>query len=454
MRPVRRRDFLRLSLLAAAGTAAPLRARALGEPDVIVVGAGIAGLAAARELRARGQKVLVLEARTRLGGRIWTDRSLGAPVDLGASWIHGTRRNPVAELAETYTARTSETDFDSVALYDVDGSRVAADRVREIGEGFDALVERAVDGADDLSGDVSAGEALRRAVRGELDPWEARALGWAQAGLVASAAEDLERLSLAGMESGKDLGGKQVLFPGGYQQIVRGLAEGLDVQLNNPVRRIVVRAHSLRVETWRSSFQTQNVIVTVPLGVLKAEEGIEFDPALPAHKRDAIERLGVGVLDKVALRFAFPFWPEEAHFLGWMSENAGAWPHFLNLKRYGPDPILVGFAAGDFAREMEARSDEDVESEVLAALRAMFGSAVSAPSGMIVTRWGEDRWARGAYSHIPLGAEAGDRDVLAEPLFGGRVRFAGEATHRDHAATVHGAYLSGLREAAALVSGG
>jgi monoamine oxidase len=136
-----------------------------------------------------------------------------------------------------------------------------------------------------------------------------------------------------------------------------------------------------------------------------------------------------------------------------MSENAGAWPHFLNLKRYGPEPILVGFAAGDFARGMEARSDEDVESEVLAALRAMFGSAVSAPSGMIVTRWGEDRWARGAYSHIPLGADVGDRDVLAEPLFGGRVRFAGEATHREHAATVHGAYLSGLREAAALVSG-
>jgi monoamine oxidase len=161
--------------------------------------------------------------------------------------------------------------------------------------------------------------------------------------------------------------------------------------------------------------------------------------------------LGVGVLDKVALRFAFPFWPEETHFLGWMSEDAGAWPHFLNLKRYGPDPILVGFAAGDFARGMEARSDEDVESEVLAALRGMFGSAVSAPSGMIVTRWGEDRWAQGAYSHIPVGAEASDRDVLAEPLFGGRVRFAGEATHRDHAATVHGAYLSGLREARALV---
>jgi monoamine oxidase len=83
----------------------------------------------------------------------------------------------------------------------------------------------------------------------------------------------------------------------------------------------------------------------------------------------------------------------------------------------------------------------------------MFGSAVLAPSGMIVTRWGEDRWARGAYSHIPVGAEAGDRDVLAEPLFGGRVRFAGEATHREHAATVHGAYLSGLREAQALASG-
>ena len=452
MHPVRRRDFLRLSLLAAAGAAAPRRARALGEPDVIVIGAGIAGLAAARELRARGKKVLVLEARTRLGGRIWTDRSLGAPVDLGASWIHGTHRNPVAELAEVYAARTSKTDFDAVALYDFDGSRVAEDRVQEIGEGFDALVERAVDLADELPGDVSAGEALRRAVRGELEPWQARALGWARAGLVVSAAEDLERLSLAGLESGKELGGDQVLFPAGYQRIVRGLAQGLDVQLNNPVRRIVVRAHSLRVETWRSSFRARNVIVTVPLGVLKAEEGIEFDPALPAHKRDAIQRLGVGVLDKVALRFAFPFWPEEAHFLGRMSENAGAWPHFLNLRRYGPDPILVGFVAGGFARRMEARSDEAVEAEVLAALRGMFGSAVSAPSGMVVTRWSEDRWARGAYSHIPVGANPGDHDVLAEPLFGGRIRFAGEATHSEYAATVHGAYLSGLREARALAT--
>jgi monoamine oxidase len=451
MRCLPRRRFLQLALGAAAGLAAPpIRARAAGG-SVVVIGAGIAGLAAARELQDAGTRVVVLEARGRLGGRVLTDRSLGTPVELGAAWIHGARENPAFDLARSLGASTRATDFDSVALYDGGGSPVAADRVEAVAETLNALTGKVRALAEGAPPDLSVGEAFRRAAAGEsLDPWQRRALAWARFALVADAGEELDRLSLAGWREGDTLEGGDLLLADGYDRIPRGLAEGLDLRFNTPVRQVVVRARELRVETFRGPIPADRVLVTVPLGVLRGD-GLAFDPELPDAKRNAAERLGVGLLNKVALRFALPFWPSEPHLLGYASEQSGEYPAFLNLEAAYRAPILVGLLAGDAARAMESHPDADVEAQALEVLRRIFGTSVPAPAGLAVSRWGQDPWAAGASSHVPVGVDPAERDALAAPLYGGRVRFAGEATHRAHPGSVHGAWWSGVREAKAIL---
>ena len=180
------------------------------------------------------------------------------------------------------------------------------------------------------------------------------------------------------------------------------------------------------------------VIVTVPLGVLKAQT-IAFDPPLPERKRRAIERLGFGLLNKVVLSFEEAFWPESPDMIGLVGPNQPV-ADLVSGLTFAGTPLLVGLRGGAAARSREALSDQDAIGEVLAALGA------PEPSGALVTRWAADPSARGSYSFLAVGSTPADLRALAEPL-GERLLFAGEATHEEFFATVHGAYMSGIREA-------
>ena len=181
------------------------------------------------------------------------------------------------------------------------------------------------------------------------------------------------------------------------------------------------------------------VIVTVPLGVLKAQT-IAFDPPLPERKRRAIERLGFGLLNKVVLSFEEPFWPESPDMIGLVGQEQPV-ADLVNGLTFAGAPLLVGLRGGAAARSREALSDQDAIGEVLAAM-----DAAPEPTGALVTRWAADPYARGSYSFLAVGSSPADLRALAEPV-GERLLFAGEATHEDFFATVHGAYMSGIREA-------
>ena len=161
----------------------------------------------------------------------------------------------------------------------------------------------------------------------------------------------------------------------------------------------------------------------------------------------------MGVLNKVALRFDRPFWPVDHHFIGYMSEKVGEYPQFLNVSKYTQEPVLMAFTGGNFARALESKSDAHIASEIKQVLYKIYGSSVPEPKGVAVARWSTDPFARGSYSHIPVGATGTEYDILAEPLAHGRLRFAGEATIRNYPGTVHGAFLSGVREAEHLIGG-
>jgi monoamine oxidase len=153
----------------------------------------------------------------------------------------------------------------------------------------------------------------------------------------------------------------------------------------------------------------------------------------------------MGALNKIALVFPRAFWPQEPDFLAYVSEERGELPVFLNFMHSASKPVLVAYITGRFSDSIAGLPDAEVQERVMKVLRSMFDSSIPAPTAMIRTHWERDPFAYGSYSHVPIGADPSDMDILAEPV--GRVHFAGEATRWKHTGYVHGALLSGIREA-------
>ncbi|HLJ80059.1 MAG TPA: FAD-dependent oxidoreductase, partial [Ktedonobacterales bacterium] len=246
------------------------------------------------------------------------------------------------------------------------------------------------------------------------------------------------------------LEGGELLLPGGYDQVISHLALGTDIRTRHVVERIVAGKQGVTVATNRGVFSADRCLVTVPLGVLQAG-GITFEPELPLVKRSALRNLRMGALNKIFLRFPYVFWPEE-HVIGQLAQQPGEWPWFVNLYPSTHKPVLLGLHAGSYGLRLEAMSDEELIAAAMNVLRRLFGQRIPQPIECHITRWGADPFTHGSYSHIPPGASADDYEVLAHPV-DNRVFFAGEATARQYSGTVHGAYLSGLREAARIATG-
>ena len=403
-----RRRFLQLAGLSVLGSLGPgcrcrpeLTSGAAG--SVLVLGAGVSGLAAARSLLDAGYEVTVLEGRHRIGGRVRTDTSLGGAVDLGASWIHGTAGNPVTELAAELGVAHRPTDYEDMALWDRAGRRVPEAKLEELESGWEAVLGEIEAGAGGLEADVSVEAAVRLALEGEtLSGAEDAFLQWRMSTAGLAAAADLDDLSLLGGDDGSFEGGDRY-FPGGYLELIRRAAGELPVHLGRVVRQVTVEATGVRAETAGGETFTADVaLVTVPVGVLRSG-AITFRPELPAAKREAIAAMRMGVLNKVALAFPRVAWPRELHFLGQMSERRGEFPVFFNAARAGGSPILVGFTAGRFARSLELMSDAEVQAAALETLRSMLGSSLPAPTGMTRTRWAWNPLSRGSYPYLPVG---------------------------------------------------
>ena len=411
---------------------------------VVIIGAGMAGLAAATELHASGfDNVVVLEARDRIGGRVWTE-AIGSniPVDLGASWIHGIDGNPVTVIANEYNIETRPTDYDNEVVHFHDADERSPFRT-DILDGFWNLAEKRPQASlQSMYGEYATGRTFSDA--------EKRYLAYLlNTEVEHEYAADISDLSLASTEGGGEFDGHDVVFPGGYRQIVDILAKNLDIRLRHAVTKIDYAGRSIVLNTVAgTSFEAAKVIVTVPLGVLR-KEFISFHPSLPAWKRSAIDGLKMGILNKVCLLFDDVFWNKDVEFIGYVGAEKGHWAETLNLYPYTRQPILMMFNAATYGAQIERYSDREIVAEAVGALTNMYG-AVPNPRYALITRWGLDQWSLGSYSYVPAGSSFEQYAELGKPI-DNKVFFAGEATHDDYPSTVHGALLSGVRAAREIV---
>ncbi|MDX1993413.1 MAG: FAD-dependent oxidoreductase [bacterium] len=419
---------------------------------MLVIGAGAAGLGAARRLHDMDYAVTVLEARDRIGGRVWSNRVWpGLALDMGASWIHGVKGNPLTELAHLYGVNTFKSNYDSFVAYDPSGKKLTEGQVDYIYDLFDRVMK----GVDELDDDhLSMREAVEQVVRDmNLSPQERWALEFLlNVEIEEEFAADLEDLSVLYEDDEIGFGGGDALFPQGYDQLLKPLADGLDIRLNHVVQNIAYDRDGVTVTTSQGVFRARRAVVTLPLGVLKAGK-VTFTPDLPKAKYEAMEMLGMGLLNKLYLRFPAVFWEKNKHLIGNMGAQRGEWPEFFNLAVATDQPVLACFIGAKAARAMEALSDEETVASAMQVLRRMYGANIPDPEAYVLTRWGQDEFACGSYSYKRPGGYAEDRLTLAESveevLF-----FAGEATDIENTATVHGALMSGRRAAQEILAVG
>ncbi|XP_021715914.1 protein FLOWERING LOCUS D-like [Chenopodium quinoa] len=449
------------------GVAPAIKERFPIEPSkgsVIVIGAGLAGLAAARQLMRFGFKVTVLEGRKRAGGRVYTKKMEGsnkvAAADLGGSVLTGTLGNPLGILARQL-AYSLHKIRDKCPIYRVDGSPVDPILDSKVENAFNKLLDKASrlrQLMGEVSQDVSLGAALDTFSQlcGEsVSDEEKNLFNWHFANLEYANAGLLSKLSLAfwDQDDPYDMGGDHCFLSGGNGRLVHALTENVPIMYEKTVTSIRYGSDGVQVTAGNQVFEGEMVLCTVPLGVLKSGS-IKFVPELPQRKLDGIKRLGFGCLNKVAMLFPHVFWGTDLDTFGHLSDDPlhrGEFFLFYSYATVAGGPLLIALVAGEAAHKFESMPPTDAVTHVLQILRGIYepqGITVPKPIQTVCTRWGSDPFCLGSYSNVAVGASGDDYDILAETVGDGRLFFAGEATTRRYPATMHGAFLSGLREAA------
>jgi len=397
--------------------------------EVVIVGGGTAGIAAARQLRDASVDCLVVESRPRLGGRAWTVRDpSGFALDLGCGWLHSADRNPLVAVAEKQGASIDKTPPPWTRRSLAIGfPRAEQSEFREAMDAFYARLEQVA--ANEI--DVPCATALEPGSR-----WN----GLINAISTYISGAEWDRVSAKDFDRYADSGVNWRVVEG-LGSVVAAAGANLPVMLDCPVRGIDHSGKRPRVETTRGAIAADQVIVTVPSALL-AKEQLKFTPALP-EKIQAAQGLPLGLDDKLfmALDGADEF-ERDVRVFGHTDRAATATYQFRPLGR----PYIEGYFGGNLAAELEANGDGAFFDFAVSELVGVFGNTFARRLKPIrIHRWGLDPFALGAYSYA-LPGFAGCRSTLAAPVED-RLFFAGEACSTNDFSTAHGAWLTGIAAA-------
>lgn len=354
------------------------------EGSVIIVGAGLAGLAAARQLLSFGFKVVVLEGRNRPGGRVYTQR-MGregkfAAVDLGGSVITGIHANPLGVMARQLSIPLHKVR-DNCPLYKPDGAPIDKEIDSKVEFIFNKLLDKVTELRQIMGGfanDISLGsvlETLRQLYAVGKSSDERQLLDWHLANLEYANAGCLSDLSAAywDQDDPYEMGGDHCFLAGGNSRLIKALCEGVPILYGKTVNTIKYGNDGIEVIAGDQIFQADMALCTVPLGVLK-KKTIRFEPELPQRKLAAIERLGFGLLNKVAMVFPHVFWGEDLDTFGCLSEQSdkrGEYFLFYSYHTVSGGSVLVALVAGQAAQIFESTDPSALLHCVLSILRGM-----------------------------------------------------------------------------------
>jgi len=403
--------------------------------DIVVIGAGAAGLAATRTLIERGISALCIEARDRVGGRAWTDsETFGVPFDRGCAWLHSADINPWRPIA-------ADLGFTVVEQKQVWQGRVGN---RWLGEDDHANWDRVI--ADRLAAIADVG-ASGRDVAASTVP--ANGGAWsplAEAVVTWYTSVESDRLSTRDLFNANDTDLDWPIIEG-YGALVARYGQGLPVWIATPATRIAWGGRGVAVETAKGTVQARATVIAVPTDVL-AGGAIHFDPPLPIAKQEAIHNVPLGNAEKVVFHVeGNPFDVRPGAFGVARVDVRTAGFQFYPFGR----PLVIGFLGGSCARELASAGAEAMISFGIDELVRMFGADARRHIGRsAATNWAGDPFIRGGYSAARPG-HAHRRADLAAPL-DGKLFFAGEACSIDAYATCHGAYLTGVAAANAVAA--
>jgi len=402
----------------------------MSEVDVAIVGAGAAGLAAARRLRERGVEALLLEARARIGGRAHTVvTASGDPVDLGCGWLHSADRNPWVGIARRFGFAIDETQPGwGERLVRQGFSRAEQEDWFRTREEFYARLEQAASQPDRPASELLEPGNRWNELLNAVSTW--------------ANSVELDRLSAHDYHRYDDTGINWRVREG-YGALVERFGAGLPVRLSTPVARIDWSGQVLRVETRAGTIAARALILAVPPSVIAAE-GIAFAPALPTAKLGAAHGLPLGGNNKLFLGLSGD-WPEFGanwHVSGSFARTRTA---AYQMRPHGR-PLVEMFVGGRLGRELEEAGVAAMADFAREELAGIFGSRIRAAlTPLAHSAWCTDPYSRGSYS-AALPGHADDRAAWAAPL-DERIFFAGEAASLDQFSTTHGAYLTGLAAA-------
>ncbi len=409
--------------------------------DVIVIGAGISGLVAASTLIQKGANVIILEAKNYIGGRIRTDRSLGAPFEYGAGWIHGpSKENPIRNLADRSNSSLFITDDDSTELLNLSGNDIDKDVWDSIEEIWEEIMYEEI-------GSNTKGSILDAINEYDSNIWKDPNIRWIfSAWTEFDYGAPVQEISAGLINEMRGFSTADVIFKNGYDRIINLLARNLQIQTNSIVKSVNYSStENIKVSTTLKNYECDYVICSVPLGVLKFNS-IEFNPALPRYKQDSIEKVGFGTVTKLALKFTDQFWDSDVQYYYTVTKETGRWPVWMNYRTFSKEKILMGLCMGDYAKKTDLMSKEELIEDGLKVLTNIWEDDVAEVQNVLRTSWLNDPFTKGAYSFPRFDNSEEDFENLAEPI-DNRLFFCGEHTNLEYLATTHGALLTGIKAA-------